>query len=69
MKKKVGLFDVLIFFMIAIALFFILHFGGVIFLRLNIGKKYAKDGEITELRARAILESRFTGYFWQIRID
>lgn len=54
MKKNVGLFNVLLFFMIVLAIFFILHFGGVIFLRLSIGRRYAKDGEITKSEAVSI---------------
>ena len=54
-----GQFDAFLFFMIALAIFFIVHFGGTTFLRLYIGRKYAKDGKITEKEAVLIAVEYF----------
>ena len=59
MKKNLGLFNVFLFFMIVTAIFFILHFGGVILLRSFIGWKYSRDGEIS--KSEAILIAREYG--------
>lgn len=59
MKKKIGQIDAILFLTILIAIFFILHFGGTKFLCLNIGKKYAKDGEITKKEAVLIAVEYF----------
>ena len=55
MKKEMPLFNFVIDSMIVIAIVFIIHFGGITFLRYSIGMKYATDGEITKAEAESIV--------------
>ena len=48
------LFSFVIDSMIVIAVVFIVHFGGITFLRYSIGMKYTTDGEITKAEAESI---------------